>query len=72
VMAYRRAVGSEATLVVINYGTKASKLTLKDLQPQATLVSAYPAKAKPVAANARGVLSLSLPAQSVHVYRLQP
>ncbi|QTN29381.1 alpha-amylase [Rhodoferax sp. AJA081-3] len=72
VMAYRRTLGAETTLVVVNYDTKASKLALKDLQPMATLVSAYPAKAKPVAANARGGLRLSLPAQSVQVYRLQP
>ena len=72
VMAYRRTLGAETTLVVINYDTKASTLALNDWQPQAAFVTAYPAKAKPVAANARGVLQLSLPAQSVQVYRLQP
>ncbi|MES2584786.1 MAG: alpha-amylase family glycosyl hydrolase [Pseudomonadota bacterium] len=72
VMAYRRTLGAETTLVVINYGTQASTLALKDLQPQARFVSAYPAKAKTAVANARGVLHLSPPAQSVQVYRLQP
>lgn len=72
VMAYRRTLGAETTLVVINYGTQASTLTLKDLKPQAALASAYPRGAKAATANARGALSLTLPAQSVHVYRLQP
>ncbi len=71
VMAYRRTLGAQITLVVINYDTKASKLTLKDLQPLAALVPAYPVKAKPASANASGGLTLTLPAQSVRVYRLQ-
>ncbi len=72
VMAYRRTLGSESTLVVINYGTTAGKLALTDLQPQAAFASAYPTDAKPLAANAQGALRLTLPAQSVRVYRLQP
>ena len=72
VMAYRRALGAETTLVAINYGTQAGKLTLKDFPPQALLAYAYPIGANPVKANAIGTLNLSLPAQSVRVYRLQP
>ncbi|MES2952165.1 MAG: alpha-amylase family glycosyl hydrolase [Pseudomonadota bacterium] len=72
VMAYRRTLGAETTLVVINYGTKRGQLTLTDLQPQAVFASAYPAGGRPAAASARGALSLTLPAQSVRVYRLQP
>ena len=72
VMAYRRTLGAETTLVVINYDTKAGKLTLKDLRSRAAFTPVYPADATPAAANARGLLRLTLPALSVHVYRLQP
>lgn len=71
VMAYRRTLGSETTLVVINYGTKAGTLTLEDLKPQAAFAPAYPVHAKQATANASGALSLTVPAQSVQVYRLQ-
>jgi len=71
VMAYRRTLGAETTLVAINYGNK-SAITLKDLKPQAAFASVYPAKATRARANASGAIKLTLPAQSVHVYRLQP
>ena len=72
VMAYRRTLGSETTLVVINYGTQDSSLALKGVQSQATFAPMYPLDAKPATANARGTLRLPIPAQSVRVYRLQP
>lgn len=72
VMAYRRTLGAETTLVAMNYGIKTGTLTLKDLQPQATFMPTYPADGKPTASNVHGTLALNLPAQSVHVYRLQP
>ncbi|MEO7104759.1 MAG: alpha-amylase family glycosyl hydrolase, partial [Rhodoferax sp.] len=75
VMAYRRTLGAETSLVVINYGTRSAKLALRDLQPRAAFVSVYPQavrSTKPAVANNQGVLQLSLPAQSVRVYRLQP
>ncbi len=72
VMAYRRTLGAETSLVVINYGTKPSTLTLKNLQPSTTFSAAYPQRSKPAQTNTQGALSLRLPAQSVQVYTVQP
>ena len=72
VMAYRRTLGTETTLVTINYGTTAGQLVLKDLRRRTTFVAAYPQHAKPLQTNAQGTLRLSLPAQSVRVYTVQP
>ncbi len=72
VMSYRRTLGVETSLVVINYGTRSGTLTLKDLQSRAAYAPAYPHGDKPVVVNAQGALSLTVPPQSVHVYRLQP
>jgi alpha-amylase len=72
VMAYWRTLGAETSLVAINYGARSAKLALKDLQPRTNLASAYPQSDESSQANANGALNLSLPAQSVHVYRVQP
>jgi glycosidase len=71
-MAYSRTLGAETTLVAINYGTRPAPLALTDVPKGATWLPAYPSNAKPLAANADGAVRLSLPAQSVQVYRLQP
>nr|WP_315491650.1 alpha-amylase family glycosyl hydrolase [uncultured Rhodoferax sp.] len=68
VMAYRRTLGAETTLVAINYGTKPSTLKLQNMQPGDRFSAAYPHKSKAVQTNAQGSLSLRLPAQSVRVY----
>ncbi len=72
VMAYRRTLGAETTLVVINYGNQSGRLALKDLQPRAVYAAAYPRSGKPVLANAQGALNLLVPPQSVRLYSLQP
>ena len=71
VMAYRRTLGAETTLVIINYGTKAGMLTLKNLRPHTTFAVAYPVRAPSLQTHAYGELSLGLPAQSVRVYPAQ-
>jgi len=71
VMAYRRTLGAETTLVVINYGTRPGRIALKTLPPRAVLAPAYPVAAKTSVANARGSATLVLPAQSVRVYTLR-
>lgn len=71
VMAYRRTLGTETTLVVINYGTQPGRITLKTLPPRAVLAPAYPVAAKTTVANARGAAGLVVPAQSVRVYALR-
>jgi len=71
VMAYQRTLGAETTLVVINYGNKPGKASLKNLQPRAAWAAAYPQRSQTLQTTAQGALSLSLPAQSVRVYTLQ-
>ncbi len=71
VMAYRRTLGAETTLVVINYGTKPGAIMLKTLPPRAVLAPAYPLTARSSAANVRGLTKLVVPAQSVRVYILR-
>ena len=71
VMAYRRTLGAETTLVVINYGTQPGRIALKTLPPRAVLAPAYPVAAKTTVANARGAAGLVVPAQSVRVYSLR-
>lgn len=71
VMAYRRTLGAETTLVVINYDTKPGTLTLNDLQASTRFAVTYPHKSKSLQTNARGVLSLRMPAQSVKVITAQ-
>lgn len=71
VMAYRRTLGAETTLVVINYGTRPGRIALKTLPPRAVLAPAYPAVARSRAVDARGLARLVVPAQSVRVYILR-
>ena len=71
VMAYRRTLGAETTLVVINYGTQPGTIALKTLPPRGLLKPAYPVAAKTIVANARGSANLVLPAQSVRVYTVR-
>jgi alpha-amylase len=72
VMAYRRTLGAETTLVVTNYGRKSATIRLDQLKPRAGFSIAFPQGGKAVAANAAGVLNLRLPAQSVRVYTQKP
>ena len=73
VMAYRRTLGAQTSLVVINYGTNSSALALNNLQPSTRFDAAYPHMAKPLQTNVQGALSLRVPAQSVRVYTtMQP
>ncbi len=71
VMAYRRTLGAETTLVVINYGNKPGRIALKSLPARAVLVPAYPAVARSRAVDGRGLAQLVLPAQSVRVFSLR-
>jgi alpha-amylase len=72
VMAYRRTLGAESTLVVTNYGKKSARIRLDQLAPGAEFVPVFPNGGKAVAANAQGALNVRLPAQSVRVYALRP
>ncbi len=71
VMAYRRTLGAETTLVVTNYGKKSAIMRLDQLAAGAQFVPVFPNGGKAVAANAQGALNVRLPAQSVRVYALK-
>jgi glycosidase len=71
VMAYRRTLGAETTLVVINYGTKPGRIALKSLPSRAVLAPAYPALGRSRVVDIRGLATLGVPAQSVRVYSLR-
>ena len=72
VMAYRRTLDAQTTLVVTNYGTRSATIRLDQLKPRAAFVPVFPQGGKTVAASAKGALRVRLPAQSVRVYTLQP
>ena len=72
VMAYRRTLDAQTTLVVTNYGTRSATIRLDQLKPRAAFVPVFPQGGKTVAASAQGALRVRLPAQSVRVYTLQP
>jgi alpha-amylase len=71
VMAYRRTLGAETSLVVINYGKTPGRIALKTLPPRAVLVPAYPLVMRSGAADVRGFAKLVVPPQSVRVYILR-
>jgi len=68
VMSFQRRLGSERTVVAINYGTGAANAAVAGLPANATLASAYPALSANVAANASGQASVGLAGQSVRVF----
>lgn len=71
-VAWLRTQGSERSLVVINTGTAAANMAVAQLPANASLNNLYPADNSTATANAGGVATLSLPAQSVRVLNLQP
>jgi glycosidase len=69
---WQRRLGDETTVVLINYGQASADLALQALPPQATLLVLYPADAAPLRAGNGGSLNVTLPPQSVRVFRVQP
>lgn len=72
VMGVQRRLGAEHTLVLINYDTQSAKVAADTLPAGATLVARYPESSTSIAVDASGSAKLSLPAQSVAVYQIQP
>lgn len=70
--AFQRRLGGETSLVVFNYGSSAASLDATDLPAGATLQAAWPAGAAALSADVSGNVRLSLPAQSLRVYRVNP
>ena len=70
-LSFQRRSGRMLNLVAINYGGSKVQVRLPGLPPRARLQAIYPAQAKPVRTDAKGRLSLSLPAQSITVFDLR-
>jgi len=71
VMGYRRTLGQETTLVVINYGTQASRVAIEGLKARVSLKPQYPRASQKAAASAQGVATIRMPAQSVRVFTVR-
>ena len=71
-IAWLRTQGSERSLVVINTGTAAADMAVDQLPANASVSNLYPADSATATANASGVVTLNLPAQSVRVLNVQP
>ena len=72
VLSFQRRSGRALSLVVINYGGNQAQLRLQGLPPHGRLQTAFPARAKPIRAEEKGRLSVSVPAKSLAVYDLRP
>ena len=72
VLSFQRRLGKQISLVAINYGAEASKVSLDKLPARARLIAAYPAGAAAARADAEGRLTLPLAPLSVKVYKITP
>ncbi len=68
-MSFRRVLGPERTLVVINYGTSATTASISALPANAAFSAAFPSGGANVTANAAGTAVVPVAAQSVLVYK---
>lgn len=71
VMGYQRNLGSEKTLILINYGTSAANISVASLPASAVLSNAYPADGAIVTADGSGVAQITIAAQSVRVFNVK-
>lgn len=71
VLSFRRQLGRQQSVVLINYGERSATTTLTQLPRMAWLKPAFPATAKPQRSNNRGAVTLTLPPRSVSVFNLK-
>lgn len=67
-MGFQRSLGAERKMVLYNYGLNAQSVSLGGLPPSSSWAAEYPASTE-VVVGANGTLNLTLPPQSVTVYR---
>ena len=72
VMGYRRQLGSEASLVLINFGNTATTVTVNSLPANAMLASLHPAGGADTSADASGNASITLAAQTLRIFDIKP
>ncbi len=70
-ISFQRHLGSERTLVVVNYGSGTATVSVGGLPANASLASAYPGGGADLAAGADGSAAVTLPAQSLRVFSVR-
>ena len=68
-LAFRRVLGGERSLVVINYGTSGTTASVTGLPANLVFSAAYPSPGADVTVDAAGTAMVSVGAQSVVVYK---
>lgn len=71
VLGFQRKLGNEQTLVLINYATSSTNLSVANLQPNASLTSAYPENGAAASSDASGNAQIAMAAQSVMVFTIK-
>lgn len=71
-MSFQRVLGSERTLVAINYGSSAGTIGVASLPANATLTALHPADGTTTSADASGNAQLTLAGQQVLVWSVGP
>ena len=70
-LVFRRRSGSETSLILINYGSTAASIALKDLGPNSAAAALYPSKAAALSIDSNGRSALTIEAQSIRVFDLK-
>lgn len=70
-MGFQRSLGSERTMVLYNYGLNPQPVSLSGLAASSSWTAEYPSSTD-VQVSSNGTLALTLPPQSVTVYRQRP
>lgn len=68
---FERRLGTERTLVLVNYATAAADAVVDNLPANATLAALHPAGGADLTADANGRATVPVPAQSVRVFDLR-
>jgi glycosidase len=71
-LGFQRVLGTERTVVLINFGGSALTLDVAGLPAGATLQSAYPAGGAPASASDSGLVRIAVAAQSLRVFKVLP
>ncbi|HEY8709490.1 MAG TPA: alpha-amylase family glycosyl hydrolase [Burkholderiaceae bacterium] len=72
VMGYQRRVGTERTLVLINYDSATARIEVDGLPAGGTLLPAFPAGANRLTITPAGTARIAIAAQAVRVYLIGP
>jgi alpha-amylase len=71
VAGWQRSLGGETTFTVFNYGPQAAEVAVDRLPPNTRMLAMWPEDAETLRVGGSGRVHLTLPGQSLRVYRLQ-